>query len=70
MTARAACRPASSPPTKAHGGNARFVGDAQLPLLPKGAFKFVTFALDTKTDIRREDQGVVRTKSAKRSTAR
>ena len=42
-------------------GNINFVGDAQLPLLPKGAFKFVTFALDTKTDIRREDKGVVRT---------
>lgn len=38
-----------------------FVGDAQLPLLPKGTFKFVTLALDTKTDIRREDQGVQRT---------
>ncbi len=41
-------------------GNVNFVGDAQLPLLPKGAFKFVTFALDAKTDIRREDKGVVR----------
>jgi hypothetical protein len=38
-------------------GNADFVGDAQLPLLPKGAAKFVTFALDGKTDIRREDGG-------------
>lgn len=42
-------------------GNVNFVGDAQLPLLPRGAFKFVTFALDAKTDIRREDRGVVRT---------
>ena len=42
-----------------------FVGDAQLPLLPKGAFKYVTFALDTKTDIRREDRGVVRTELGK-----
>ena len=42
-------------------GNVNFVGDAQLPLLPKGTFKFVTFALDAKTDIRREDQGVQRT---------
>ena len=42
-----------------------FVGDAQLPLLPKGAFKYVTFALDTKTDIRREDRGVVRTEIGK-----
>ena len=39
-------------------GATNFVGDAQLPLLPKGTFKFVTLALDTKTDIRREDQGV------------
>lgn len=42
-------------------GNVNFVGDAQLPLLPKGTFKFVTFALDAKTDIRREDKGVLRT---------
>ena len=39
-------------------GSMNFVGDAQLPLLPKGTFKFVTFALDSKTDIRREDRGV------------
>jgi hypothetical protein len=38
-----------------------FVGDAQLPLLGKGSERFVTFALDAKTDIRREDNGVVRT---------
>jgi len=42
-------------------GSVNFVGDAQLPLLPKGTFKFVTFALDSKTDIRREDKGVRRT---------
>lgn len=42
-------------------GTTHFVGDAQLPLLPKGTFKFVTLALDTKTDIRREDKGVQRT---------
>src|SRR6202521_1444955 len=42
-------------------GNMNFVGDAKLPLLPKGTFKFVTFALDSKTDIRRDDKGVVRT---------
>ncbi|MFN3746090.1 MAG: hypothetical protein ACK4TL_15420 [Hyphomicrobiaceae bacterium] len=42
-------------------GATNFVGDAQLPLLPKGTFKFVTLALDTKTDIRREDMGVQRT---------
>jgi hypothetical protein len=42
-------------------GSINFVGDAQLPLLPKGAFKFVTFALDAKTDIRRDDRGTQRT---------
>jgi hypothetical protein len=42
-------------------GTTHFVGDAQLPLLPKGTFKFVTLALDTKTDIRREDKGIQRT---------
>ena len=42
-------------------GSVNFVGDAQLPLLPKGTFKFVTFALDAKTDVRRDDQGVQRT---------
>lgn len=39
-------------------GPVNFVGDAQPPLLPKGSFKFITFALDGKTDIRREDKGV------------
>jgi hypothetical protein len=43
------------------GGSANFVGDAQLPLLPKGMDKLVTFALDSRTDIRREDRGVTRT---------
>lgn len=42
-------------------GASNFVGDAQLPLLPRGTFKFVTLALDTKTDVRREDEGVQRT---------
>ncbi|NVO13405.1 MAG: DUF4139 domain-containing protein [Rhodoplanes sp.] len=42
-------------------GAVNFVGDAQLPLLARGTFKYVTFALDAKTDIRREDQGVRRT---------
>ena len=28
---------------------------------PRERFKFVTFALDSKTSIRREDKGVVRT---------
>jgi Domain of unknown function (DUF4139) len=42
-------------------GQVNFVGDAQLPLMPKGAVKFVTFALDSKTDIGREDKGARRT---------
>jgi hypothetical protein len=42
-------------------GTMNFVGDAQLTLVPKGTSKFVMFALDTKTDIRREDKGVVPT---------
>jgi hypothetical protein len=42
-------------------GSVNFVGDAELPLLSKGTFKFVTFALDAKTDIRRDDKGMVRT---------
>ncbi len=39
-------------------GAVNFAGDAQLPLLSKGATKFITFALNSKTDIRRADQGV------------
>jgi len=39
-------------------GSANFAGDAQLPLLSKGSTRFITFALDSKTDIRREDRGV------------
>jgi hypothetical protein len=39
-------------------GRTDFVGDAQLPLLPKSAVKIVPFALDAKTDIRREDGGI------------
>ena len=42
-------------------GTVSFVGDALLPLLPKATFNFVTFALDAKTAIRREDQDVVKT---------
>lgn len=42
-------------------GAVNFAGDAQLPLLPRAAYKFVTFALDAKTDIRREDKGTTRT---------
>jgi len=40
------------------GGAVNFAGDAQLPLLPRGATRFVTFALDSRTAIRRADQGV------------
>jgi hypothetical protein len=36
-----------------------------LTLLPRSTFKFVTFALDSKTDIRREDKGVQRTQLGK-----
>lgn len=42
-------------------GTTSFIGDAQLPLLSKGAVKFVTLALDSKTDIRRDDLGVRQT---------
>jgi hypothetical protein len=37
-------------------GTVNFAGDAQLPLLPRGASKFVTFALDARTAIRRSDR--------------
>jgi hypothetical protein len=46
-------------------GNTDFVGDAQLPLLSKGVARFVTFALDAKTDIRRQDGGPKSTQLAK-----
>jgi len=46
-------------------GAANFAGDAQLPLLPKGATRFVTFALDGRTDIRRIDHGVTRVRLGK-----
>jgi hypothetical protein len=42
-------------------GVTNHVGDALLPQLPRGSQKFVTFALDTKTEVRREDKGVRRT---------
>jgi hypothetical protein len=42
-------------------GSVNFVGDASLPLLTKGTLRYVTFALDAKTDIRRDDKGIVRT---------
>jgi hypothetical protein len=47
------------------GGVTNFAGDAQLPLTPKGSFKFITFALDGKTEIRREDRGTRLTRLAK-----
>lgn len=46
-------------------GRTNFVGDAQLPLTAKGASKFVIFALDAKTDIRRIDNGIKQTKLGK-----
>lgn len=46
-------------------GKTNFVGDAQLPLTGKGAFKYVTFALDGKTDIRRVDHGIKQTRLGK-----
>ena len=46
-------------------GRVNFVGDAQLPLSAKGSTKFVTFALDAKTDIRRTDNGVKQTRLGK-----
>jgi hypothetical protein len=46
-------------------GATNFAGDAQLPLTPKGSFKFLTFALDGKTEIRREDRGTKQTRLAK-----
>ena len=46
-------------------GAANFAGDAQLPLTPKGDAKFITFALDGKTDIRREDRGIKETRLGK-----
>ncbi len=46
-------------------GAANFAGDAQMPLTPKGAEKFVTFALDSKTDIRRTDDGSKQTRLGK-----
>jgi hypothetical protein len=46
-------------------GTVNFAGDAQLPLLPRGASKFVTFALDARTAIRRSDQGVKQSRLGK-----
>jgi hypothetical protein len=46
--------------TNADGGTG-FVGDALLPLTPKGATRLATFAVDTKTAIRRDDRGIRQT---------
>jgi hypothetical protein len=46
-------------------GAVNFAGDAQLPLLARGATRFVTFALDSRTDIRRADQGIKQTRLGK-----
>jgi hypothetical protein len=46
-------------------GRTDFVGDAQLPLTARSTSKFVTFALDAKTDIRRIDNGIKQTKLGK-----
>jgi hypothetical protein len=46
-------------------GAANFTGDAQLPLLASGSTKYVTFALDTKTAVRRTDRGIKRVRLGK-----
>ena len=46
-------------------GAVNFAGDAELPLLARGATRFVTFALDSRTAIRRADQGVKQTRLGK-----
>jgi hypothetical protein len=45
----------------AANGGTGFVGDALLPLTPKDATRLATFAVDTKTAIRRDDRGIVQT---------
>jgi len=42
-------------------GSTGFVGDALLPLTPRDAIRLATFAVDTKTAIRRDDRGIVQT---------
>jgi hypothetical protein len=42
-------------------GGTRFVGDALLPLIAKDATRLATFALDTRTAIRRDDRGITQT---------
>ncbi len=44
---------------KAGDGSTNFAGDALLPLTPKDATRLATFAVDTKTAIRRDDKGIV-----------
>lgn len=44
----------------ATSGSLEHVGDAVLPLIGRGEAKFVSFALDAATTIRREDRGVRR----------
>jgi hypothetical protein len=46
---------------RAADGSMNFAGDAQLPLVSRGDVKLATFALDSRTQIRREDKGVLRT---------
>lgn len=45
----------------AKNGALEHVGDAVLPLVGKGEAKFLSFALDAGTDVRREDRGLRRT---------
>jgi hypothetical protein len=45
----------------ASDGSTNFVGDALLPLTPKDATRLATFAVDTRTAIRRDDRGIVQT---------
>lgn len=42
-------------------GAVQHLGDAMLPLVPRGGARFVALALDARTEIRREDRGVRRT---------
>ena len=51
-------------------GNTNFVGDALMTPMPKAATRFMTFAVDTRTAIRRDDRGVVRTTLGKASNGK
>jgi hypothetical protein len=46
-------------------GTVNFAGDAQMPLLPRGASRFLIFALDSRTAIARSDTGVKKTRLGK-----